>query len=291
MKEKISVIGGDLRTSNLAKMFEEDGNEVSVYGMEKSDEIMEDDNLKKCKSVKEAIESSDVIIGSVPFAKDEDKMYAVFSDKDIKINDLAKKKYKGKIFIAGSIDDKSYDILSQKYEKVIDVMKREDLVILNTIATAEGTIELAIKNTDKILSGSNVLVLGFGRVGKVVASKFKAMCAEVTCAARKPTDLAWMKAFEYESININDLGQNLQKFDIIINTVPQMIINKNLMKYMKKDVLMIDLASNPGGINRDDAKELDLKLIWALALPGKIAPISSAKFIKETIYNALSEDK
>ena len=60
---------------------------------------------------------------------------------------------------------------------------------------------------------------------------------------------------------------------------------------MKKDVLMIDVASNPGGINRDDAKQLDLKLIWALALPGKIAPISSAKFIKETIYNALSEDK
>ena len=109
MSEKISVIGGDLRASSLAKMFEEDGNEVSVYGMEKSDEIMEDQGLKKCKSVKEAIENSDVIIGSVPFAKDSEKMYAVFSDKDIEINDLVKKKYKGKIFIAGGIDKKSYD--------------------------------------------------------------------------------------------------------------------------------------------------------------------------------------
>ena len=207
MKEKIAVIGGDLRTSNLAKMFEEDGNEVSVYGMEKSDEIMEDDKLKKCKTINEAIENADIVIGSVPFAKDNDKMYAIFSDKDIKINDLAKKKYKGKIFIAGGIDQKSYDILSQKYEKVIDVMKREDLVILNTIATAEGTIELAIKNTDKILSGSKVLVLGFGRVGKVVASKFKALDTEVTCAARKPTDLAWMKAFGYECLDINHLGK------------------------------------------------------------------------------------
>ena len=52
---------------------------------------------------------------------------------------------------------------------------------------------------------------------------------------------------------------------------------------------MIDLASNTGGINREDAKELDLKLVWALALPGKVAPVTSAYFIKETIYNILNE--
>lgn len=81
----------------------------------------------------------------------------------------------------------------------------------------------------------------------------------------------------------------LHDFDIIINTVPKMIIAKPTMHYIKKDVLMIDLASNPGGINREDAKEMDLKLIWALALPGKVAPITSAQFIKESIYNALME--
>ena len=289
MKEKISIIGGDLRIINLAQMMQEDGKEILVYGMEHSEEIMENKNIIKTKTLDEAIEKSNIIIGSIPFASDDNKMYSTFSEKDIKIEDLVKKNNKDKKFIAGRINEKSYKLLSSSYGGVIDVMKREELVILNTIATAEGAIEVAIKNTDTILLGSRVLVLGFGRVGKVVARKFYEMSAKVTCAARRKTDLAWIRAFGYDDVDINILGKDLNKYDIIINTVPQMIINKDLMKYMKKDVLMIDLASNPGGINREDAKELNLKLVWALALPGKVAPVTSAHFIKETIYNVLSE--
>lgn len=289
MKEKISIIGGDLRIVNLAQMMEQDGKEICVYGMEQSEEIMENENIIKSNSLDEALDNSNIIIGSIPFASDDNKMYATFSNKDIEIKDLVKKNNKNKKFIAGSINEKSYNLLSNSYGGVIDIMKREELVILNTIATAEGAIEVAIRNTDTILLGSKVLVLGFGRVGKVVARKFYEMCAKVTCAARRKTDLAWIRAFGYDDVDIYSLGKNLNKYDIIINTVPQMIINKDIMKYMKKDVLMIDLASTPGGINREDAKELNLKLIWALALPGKVAPVTSAHFIKETIYNILSE--
>ena len=289
MKEKISLIGGDLRISNLAQMLEKDGSDVSVYGMEKSEEIMENQNIKKGNTLDEVIENSDIIIGSIPFASDENKTYATFSEKDIKITDLAKKKNKDKIFIAGNINDKSYELLSKSYGEVIDVMKRDELVILNTIATAEGTVEIAIKNTDTILHGSNVLILGYGRLGKVTAQKFSGLSAKVSCAARKSSDIAWIKAFGYNAVNINKLGEELKDFDIIINTVPKIIINEKQMKYMKKNVLMIDLASNPGGIDREAAKKMGLKLIWALALPGKVAPLTSAKFIKETIYNVLSE--
>ena len=289
MEKKISLIGGDLRIVNLAEMLQDDGNKVTVYGMEKSEEIIQNKNIKKAKSIGEAISDSEIIIGSIPFASDETKMYATFSEKDIKIKDLVKKENKDKIFIAGSISEKKEELLSKTYGKVIDVMKREELVILNTIATAEGAIEVAIKNTDSILLGSKVLVLGFGRVGKVVARKFYEMSAKVTCAARRPTDLAWIRAFGYDETNINELGKEIENYDIIINTVPQIIIKQNLMKYMKENVLMIDLASNPGGIDREAAKNLNLKLVWALALPGKVAPVTSAFFIKETIYNALTE--
>ena len=61
------------------------------------------------------------------------------------------------------------------------------------------------------------------------------------------------------------------------------------IKYIKEDCLLIDLASNPGGIDKRAAKDRNLKLIWALALPGKVAPITTAEFIKETVYNILKE--
>ena len=49
------------------------------------------------------------------------------------------------------------------------------------------------------------------------------------------------------------------------------------------------MASNPGGIDKKGEKERNLKLIWALALPGKVAPVTTAEFIKDTIYNILKE--
>lgn len=68
-----------------------------------------------------------------------------------------------------------------------------------------------------------------------------------------------------------------------------MILNQERMEYVNNDCLLIDLASNPGGIDKKAAKERNLKLIWALALPGKVAPVTTAEFIKDTIYNILKE--
>lgn len=284
---KFSVIGGDLRLSNLAKMLAIDTNEVSVFGMENANEIMENKDIIKCNSIEEAVDKSEIIIGSIPFMKNNEEMYATFSDKNIKLDDLVKRKCKNKTFIAGSISSNAREKLEKSYGKVIDIMKEEELVVLNTIATAEGAIDVAIQNTDTTIHGSSVLVLGFGRVAKEVANKFHGLSAKVTCAARKNTDLAWIKAMGYKDVNINDLGEDLIKYDIIINTVPHMIIDKEEMQYMKKNVLLIDLASSPGGINTEDAQKMNLKFVWALALPGKIAPVTSAEFIKQTIYNII----
>ena len=84
-------------------------------------------------------------------------------------------------------------------------------------------------------------------------------------------------------------GTNLSEYDIIINTVPSLIINANNIEYIRKDALLIDLASNPGGIDRKLAAKRNLNFIWALALPGKVAPTTTAQFIKDTIYNILEE--
>ncbi|MBR0428114.1 MAG: dipicolinate synthase subunit DpsA [Clostridia bacterium] len=300
-----SIIGGDLRLVNLAKLLANDKNEVFVFGMEKSEEIEENNKIIKCNTLEEVIYNSKIIIGSIPFSRNNEEMYASFSDRIIKIEDLiskvnknkidisnkdedlTSKRYKDKIFIAGNISNNAMKMLETSYGKVIDIMKEEQLVVLNTIATAEGAIDVAIQNTDIIIHGSKVLILGFGRVAKEVSNKFHGLSAKVTCAARKNIDLAWIKALGYEAVNINELGEDLKKYDIIINTVPQMIIDKEEMQYMKKNVLLIDLASTPGGINTEDVQKMNLKFVWALALPGKIAPVTSAEFIKDTIYDLL----
>ena len=289
MSTNFAVIGGDLRIIKLVKMLASDGNTVYTYGLEKAEELKSQTNIIFSEKLSKAIpENVEVVIGPIPFSSNGININAPFSEKEISIRELMHY-LNAKILIAGSISPDIYDMANDEYIEIIDIMKREELAVLNTISTAEGTIEIAIANTNKIIHGSNTLILGFGRIGKVLARKMAGLSARVTCAARKDEDLAWIKAYGHRATNINFLGENLSEFDIIINTVPHLILTQERMQYVKSDCLLIDLASNPGGIDKKSAKDRNLKLVWALALPGKVAPVTTAEFIKDTIYNILKE--
>jgi len=280
---KLAIIGGDFRIVKLAEMLAKDENEVFVYGLEKSEEIIQNKKIIQCDTIQKTIKDVEIVIGPIPFSSNGETINSPFSDKKITITELIDY-MESKTLISGGIATEIYE---NKNIKIIDIMKKEELAILNAISTAEGTIQVAMENTDKIIHGSKVLILGFGRIGKVLAKKLEALSAKVTCAARKDEDMAWIQAYGYEVYNINNLGENLGQFDIIINTAPHMILSEEKLCYVKRECLLIDLASKPGGIDRESVKEKKLKFIWALSLPGKVAPTTSAKFIYDIIKKEL----
>ena len=285
---KFAIIGGDLRIVKLAEMLAKEENEVYVYGVEKAIDLKDFKNIKQCDTIKKAIQDVEIVIGPIPFSSNGNTINMPFSDNEVTIREMMHV-LNAKVLIAGGINPDVYGMANDEYIEIIDIMKREELAVLNTIATAEGTIQLAIENTNKILHGSEVLILGFGRIGKVLARKLAGLSAKVTCAARKDEDLAWIQAYGHKATNINTIGSNLNKFDIIINTVPHIILTEERLKQVKKDCLLIDLASNPGRIDKKTVKDQNLKFVWALSLPGKVAPTTSAEFIKDTIYNIVKE--
>ena len=271
------IVGGDLRNVELVKLLKEDGKEVFTYG------------LNEKESFEKIPMDIDIVVGPIPFSRDGKTINSTFCESKILIEDFFKK-IKEKILIAGNI---SVDVIkkAEKYNiKVIDIMKSEKLSILNTIATAEGTIELMISNTNTIIFDSNILILGFGRVAKTLAQRLKGMSKYITCASREDDELAWIETIGYKKIDLKvlnksqDMLKRLSNFDITINTIPCMILDAEKLQYIRKDTLLIDLASNPGGIDKLFAKSQKLKLIHSLGLPGKVAPFTSAKFIKDIIY-------
>ena len=290
MIKNLTVIGGDLRIVNLLDLLSKDGYSIKIFGLEKIQDISNKRNILFANNLQEATSFSDVIISSIPLSKDKKHITAPYSDKKIEINEILKD-IKNKFFISGNIDETIYEIAREKNIKVIDILKREELAILNAISTAEGAIKIAIEETKKTLHGSNILITGFGRIGKILAKMLDGIGANIYCEARKESDLAWIKAYGYKQIHINHLNDNLNKFDIIMNTIPNIIFDEERLKKIKKDCLIIDLASVPGGIDKKSAIENEIKTIWALALPGKVAPITSAEYIKETIYNIFNEIK
>ena len=288
MSTNFSIIGGDLRIIKLAKMLAEEGNTIYTYGLEKAEELKNVTNIVFCEKLKHAIQNTEVVIGPIPFSSNGKDINSPFSDNTISIREFMHM-INAKILIAGSILPEIYDLANDEYVEIIDLMKREELAVLNTISTAEGAIEIAISNTNKIIHGSEILILGFGRIGKVLARKMAGLSAKVTCAARKDEDFAWIRAYGHKATNINTLGEGLSRYDIIINTVPHLVLTQERLQYVTNDCLLIDLASNAGGIDKKTAKDRNLKLVWALALPGKVAPVTTAEFIKDTIYNILKE--
>ncbi len=288
MSINFAIIGGDLRIINLAKILAEEGHKIYTYGLEKAEELKKMQNIIFCKKISQAAQKADIVIGPIPFSSNGKAINSPFSERTIEVQELIHN-INAKILIAGSVTQEVYEVANNEHVVIMDIMKREELAILNAISTAEGTIEIAISNTNRIIHGSHVLILGFGRIGKVLARKMEGLSAQITCAARKDEDLAWIKACGYKDTNINNLGENLSQYDIIINTVPHLILTSERLQHVKQECLLIDLASKPGGIDKKTVEDRNLRFIWALALPGKVAPVTTAEFIKDTLYNMLKE--
>lgn len=122
-----------------------------------------------------------------------------------------------------------------------------------------------------------------------MAKNLKALGADVCCVARKESDLSWIKAYGYKAIHLDNLEENLcDKYDIIFNTVPKVILDAKKLELIRdKNTLIIELASNPGGIEFEKAKEYNIEVIKAMGLPGKVAPLTAAKYIKETLQTKI----
>lgn len=284
MIKNIAIIGGDLRIVKLVSMLKKENYNVKTYALEKAQELVD----TKTNSLKECVKDADIVLGPLPLSSNGEFVNTPFSKEKVQIEEVINE-IGGKTFIAGSIKQEVYEIAEEKDITVLDIIKREELAVLNAISTAEGAIQIAINETPKNLHGNNVLVLGFGRIGKVLSKMLDGIGARVACEARKTTDLAWIKAYGYEPINLIELKENLNRFDIIINTIPYVVLNKDMLEKVREDALIIDLASAPGGVDKQAVKELGIKFNWALSLPGKVSPITSAEFMKETLLNMFKE--
>lgn len=285
-KKKFSVIGGDLRSIKLANLLAAEGNEVNIYGFKNADfEIGIEESIDLDKAIREA----DVIIGPIPCSVDNETLNAPFYKGRIYINDVFKKMSKNQVFVAGRLSEKIVQLAQVYNVYSADLLEREEMAVLNAIPTAEGAIQIAMEEMPITIHGSNVLIMGYGRIGKVLARMLDALGGNVYVEARKYSDIAWIRSCSYKPVFLNDLSKYIQEMDMIINTIPHIVLNDEMLKKVKKDSLIIDLASKPGGVDFEKAKELGVKTIWALSLPGKVAPITAAEFIRDTVNNIIEE--
>ena len=206
------------------------------------------------------------------------------------INDEFARMFRGKIVFCPMKDKLIKTSKHWQDVKVYDFLNREEMQVCNAVPTAEGAIEIAISETPFTLHNSNCLVLGYGKVGKILAKSLDALGAKTYVSARKYADLALIEGHGCYPLTVSEAKSRLGEFDIIFNTVPALILSKNELLHIRRDTLVIDLASKPGGVDFETAKELGIHVVWALSLPGRVAPVTAGIIIKDTIINMLREE-
>ena len=161
--------------------------------------------------------------------------------------------------------------------------------IVNAIPTAEGALQIALEEMPVTLCGAKCLVAGNGRIGKVLSQRLKNLCADVTVSARKAEDFAKITVQGLKYCQTTQIGEIIGDFELVVNTIPAMVFTSSVLAKADNDCLIIDLASKPGGVDMQAAQKLGKKVIWALSLPGKVAPKTAAGAVKKTILNIMEE--
>lgn len=272
--ERILIIGGDSRINYLSQGLMEDGFKVKTFD--------------GSEPLKTAVEECDAVVLGLPCSRDDKTVDAPDLSESILLKDLFHIMGKNKLLLAGKMPEGTKAVADVFGVKWVDYFMREELEILNAVPTCEGALQIAMEELPITLFGCDAVVAGFGKVAQPIVSALRALGANVTVCARKPSARAKARTFGVNAVDFNSLKECMSQADIVFNTVPQCVINRREL-IAAKDALIIDLASKPGGVDMEAAKDLGVKVIWALGLPGKVAPVTAGNIIKETICNILGE--
>ena len=276
MKMRFGVIGGDRRQAELARLLELDGHQVSTYGLQR---------WKAPNPVGlETVLETEIVILPLPLCRGEGVLNC--EEGPVPTMELFRRLRPGQRVLAGQVQPE------QRREALAcgivpeDYFLREELTVANAAATAEAAIQVAMEHLDRSLLGMECLVLGYGRIGKLLSHRLRGLGAGVTVTARKPEDLAWIRAYGLRAMKTSELDGKLSAFGTVFNTVPSLVLKEALLSQLPESCLCVDLASVPG-IDFAAAEEMGLSCVWARSLPGRLLPCTAAEVIRDAVYYIL----
>lgn len=282
----IALIGGDARTAYMLPYLLEKGYRVICYGLSLA--CGSEGRRIEAKSLREAIESSKYIVGGIPFLKDNS--VSCFQElPDLQVEELYRSFQNGQILFGGILSEEFVGACKEKGVTCYDFMKNEPYVIKNAIATAEGSILEALQNQKTNIHESHSLVLGYGRCGRVLAQKLKGLDAKVSVCSQSEEELAYADSFGMKTVHLKDLKTYIADYEYIYNTIPARILSRDTLVKIRKDALVIDIASLPGGVDDEAAERVGVTVLHCYGLPGKYAPKAVAEGLVEYVMQTIEE--
>ncbi len=173
----------------------------------------------------------------------------------------------------------------------IDYMKEEGAAYINAVATAEGAIAQALLSGKEVLFGKQMLVMGYGRCGQILSHRLKAMGGEVTVCEKDEEKLAMAYANGLKVLGAQEKpsAEFWAGFLYIFNTAPKLVLTAERLARVRRDAVIIDIASKPGGVDYAYCERNNLHATLCGGLPAKYAPKSAAELLLSVIESNLKE--
>lgn len=271
---KIAVVGGDLRSLVVGKELGEAGFDCHCFGFDACSE--EPEKMVCEKDAELCCQGADALILPLPcLAQDQKHIFAPLSKQRILFESVINRVPRSCVVCGG--------MLPFEDEYHIDYYSREELKLRNAVPTAEGAIGIAFEEMPVTVWGSKTLVLGFGRIGRCLSSRLKALGSTVFAAMRKDCQRAAAEEMGVQAVEFGELCDIIPQCDAVFNTVPCQVMGDRELSCVSRNCPVIDLASRPGGVDFEQAKQMGVRAVWALSLPGKVAPITAGRIIYKSV--------
>jgi len=259
-------LGGDLRfiyaAAKLNKHYD-----CFVYGFDKlHDDVREETGVQLLREVGRC---KNVVL-PLPASVDGEYIFAPYFSEKMPFSTVIDAVEPGGAVYCGKACDKLKKLCGDNRLALIDYFEREELTVMNAAITAEGALEIIMKEQAQTILGMNVLITGYGRIAKILSRYLCALGAKVTVSARKFSDLTWARIMCCNSVLLGEIDEYLDEFDTIVNTVPAELFDRERLVKLKKDCLIIDLASKTSITDTELAKSAGIRVIWALSVPRKV---------------------
>ncbi|CDQ40066.1 MULTISPECIES: dipicolinic acid synthetase subunit A [Virgibacillus] len=289
MSQTIAVIGGDARYLELIRQLQAlTETTIVLVGFDKLEQGFT--GLKQLDIYDVEPSKLDAVVLPITGIDQAGRVEAVFSEKPIYLtSDWFQQLQESTLVFTGITNSYLTEAAEKASIQLIPLLDRDDVAIYNSIPTAEGTIMMAIEHTDFTIHSSRVMVVGFGRVGNTVANKFSSLGAKVSVSATRIKDLARITEMGLTAVPLEALADHMQECDLLINTIPAPVVEKDAMKHLPSHAVIIDLASKPGGTDFQYANQRGIKAILAKSLPGIVAPKTSGKILADVIKQFITK--
>lgn len=275
---KILICGGDERSVLLAKLLHGDGHEILCYCLDSAELPV------GCRHADSPV-CADAVILPVPTENAQGLLNAPLGAKPCRIEHILDGASSGTTVIGGKISAQIKTAAAERGLSVYDYMRCPEFTVKNAAITAEGAVSELMRRTRAALCDMRVLIVGWGRIGKLLINKLSALCPEVYLMSVNSEARALASELGCRGLPPDCPREVLSSFDAVINTAPAQVIPD--LTAFKSSCILLELASSPGGIDEADAKSAGLSLTTLRSLPGRYAPDSAAKAMHSAVYGIL----